>query len=61
MESLNAVVLRQRMLVAKLDASFNRIHYPKPLSAEDLQLTDALLTAANAITSNADEALKPVM
>jgi hypothetical protein len=61
MEALNATSARQRMLAAKLGASFDRIHYPAPLSEEDRQLAEALLTAAETITSSAEAALRSVL
>jgi hypothetical protein len=60
-EALDAVMLRQRMLGAKLNALFNRCHYRTPLSAEDKQKAETLLAAAEAITSSAQAALEPVL
>ena len=61
MEPINAVMLRQRMLGAKLSALFNRCHYAAPLSAEDKQKAETLLAAAEAITGSAQAALGPVL
>jgi hypothetical protein len=60
-EALDAVMLRQRMLGAKLNALFNRCHYRAPLSAEDMQKAETLLVAAEAITGSAQAALEPVL
>jgi len=60
-DALDAVMLRQHMLGAKLNALLNRCHYAAPLSAEDKHTAETLLAAAEAITRRAEAALQPAL
>lgn len=59
--SLDAAILRQRMLSAKLGALRTRCHHLAEFTEQDRVSADALLAAAEAITTAVEAATKPVL
>jgi hypothetical protein len=60
-ETIDAAILRQRMLNAKLGGLRAKCHHPAALAGGDRKTADALLSAAEAIIAAVEAATKPVL